>query len=124
MNSKQNIYSKTQAISAIFMILALLWLTVSTPFVFTSQQILSGQVSTDFDAPANSQEEDTANPFGSTTEEKTPGSISFSEEYLHDQHLTDHYFLSISHFHKCDNAGTYVAYHGELHVPPPNFTVI
>ena len=36
-------------------------------------------------------EEEAANPFGNTTEEKAPTSgSSFSEEYLHDHHIADH----------------------------------
>ena len=61
-----------------------------------------------------------ANPFGNTTEEKAPVSNSFSEEYLHDHHSTDCFFSIVLQYHKCENADTYHAYHGELLVPPPN----
>lgn len=121
MSSKHNIYSRFQAVSAIFMMLALLWLTVSTPFVFNSQQVLTEQLSGDYDAPCNSPEEDSTNPFGNTTEEKNPNSgSSFSEEYLHDNAL-NHNSVSVNlSYHKCYDTDTYVAFHGELLVPPPN----
>lgn len=66
-------------------------------------------------------EEEPTNPFGNTTEEKAPGgSSSLSEEYLHDHHHTDRVALLISVDHSLQNAGTYIAFHGELLVPPPN----
>lgn len=104
------------------MMVALLWLTVSTPFVFASQQELAKQdkIAADSQSPLSVNEEESSNPFSNTTEEKNPSSTSFSEEYLHDQHITDHFFLIATQYHNCGNAGTYIAYHGELLVPPPN----
>ncbi len=103
------------------MILALLWLTVSAPFVYASQQELAKQDQTSkTNFPVSGNEEE-ANPFGSNSEEKAPNSSnSFSEEYLHDHHKSEHFFLIASQYQKCENAGTYVAFHGELLVPPPN----
>ncbi len=74
----------------------------------------------DTGSPSTDNEEETANPFGNTTEEKAPSSTSFSEEYLHDHHTTDYFFSTVLQYHKCENAGTYIAFHGELLVPPPN----
>lgn len=118
-NLTYNIYQKA---SAAFMILTLLWLTISTPFVIAGQQELAKmEKMTDSQSCAPEASQETDNPLGSTNEEKTPGaSISFSEEYLHEHH-DNHYFISIvSPYNKCDNADTYHAYHGELLVPPPN----
>ena len=70
--------------------------------------------------PPNCPEEDATNPFGNTTEEKAPSTSSISEEYLHDHHATDHFFDVFSQYYKRENAGTYIAFHGELLVPPPN----
>lgn len=77
-------------------------------------------------APSNStlngNEEETSNPFGNNTEEKAPNSgNSFSEEYLHIQHINHPYFSKTSQYHKFENADIYIAFHGELLVPPPNF---
>jgi hypothetical protein len=105
------------------MILALIWLTVSPPFVFAHQQELGKQNKITCDSfPLDSnEEENSTNPFGNTTEEKNPSSsTSFSEEYLHQHHIEEHFFSIASQYHKCENAGTYIAFHGELLVPPPN----
>lgn len=113
-------YKIIQQVSSIFMVLALLWLTVSAPFVFSSLQKLAKQDKMS-QSPFGGSEEETANPFGNTTEEKAPtGSASFSEEYLHDHHIAGHFFSIDLQFHKCENADTYHAFHGELLVPPPN----
>lgn len=123
MKRNQKPYSAFQAASAMFMILALLWLTVSAPFVFASQQQLAKQSNASSSATPldSSNEEEVANPFGNSTEEKTPGnSSSFSEEYLHDHHMEEYFFSVTAQYHKCENDGTYLAYHGDLDVPPPD----
>lgn len=122
MNKKKKTYDIYQKGSAVFMILTLLWLTISTPFVIAGQQELAKmEKMSDLNAGTTGAEEETNNPLGNTNEEKTPGaSSSFSEEYLHEHH-DNHYFITIrSLYNKCDNADTYHAYHGELLVPPPN----
>ena len=103
------------------MILALMWLTISAPFVYESQQQMAKYSKSSSAPMALDMTEDETNPFGNNTEEKAPGSInSFSEEYLHDHHNAD-YLLSIAlQYHKNDEAGLYIAFHGELLVPPPN----
>ncbi|GAB3427773.1 hypothetical protein GCM10027516_33150 [Niabella aquatica] len=62
------------------------------------------------------------NPYSNTTEEKVPSnSLGISEEYVHDTHYDLHvspYQLSIAYIHA--HEATYVAYHSELHCPPPN----
>ena len=113
--------------SAIFMSLALLWLTVSTPFVYASQQELAAKHSFEHsescfadNAHADNGEEE-ANPFSPSTEEKNPtNGNSFSEEFLHHHHIDEHFFSLASRSHKSENADIYVAFHGELLVPPPN----
>ena len=115
-------YNFFNRISAIMMIVALSWLTISAPFVFEQQEKMAKENSSSFvNFPIAGNEEEAANPFSGSTEEKAPKTLNtFSEEYLHD-HNQSEYFLSIaSKFHKGEDAATYVAYHGELHVPPPN----
>ena len=116
-------YNLGHAVSATFMILALLWLTVSVAFVFPTQQQLANQgncVNAEL-AGAESSEDDTGNPFGNTNEEKASGNnTSFSEEYLHNHHSADHFITIVSRIHNSRNCGTYNAFHGEVHVPPPN----
>ncbi len=106
------------------MILTLLWLTVSTPFVIAAQQELAKiENKADSKSCLPCPEEETDNPLGNTTEEKAPNSSSgFAEEYLHEHHDTHYFSTIISGYHKLENADTYHAYHGELLVPPPNFS--
>ena len=119
----QKPYNFFQLSSAVFMILALLWLTVSTPFVFANAQKQAAQnitINTQ-PSPIDANEEDCTNPFGNTTEEKNPNSgNSLSEEYLHHQHIHDHFFYTNSQNYKYEDADTYTAFHGEVQVPPPN----
>lgn len=113
-----NILSKA---SAVFMIFALLWLTISLPFVLAGNQKLCEQDNTQKaqSAPVASEEE-TTNPLNNTTEEKAPSSSLVSEEYLHDNHTAEYFFSIASQSHKCENSNIYNAFHGEVHVPPPN----
>lgn len=121
MKGNKKKYSLLQQLSATFMILALLWLTISAPFVIAAQQEISRHdKAANIISPLAGNEEEAANPFGNTTEEKAPSSTTFSEEFLHDHHKADYFFSVISQYHKCEDADIYVAYHGELLVPPPN----
>jgi hypothetical protein len=121
MKKYQRIYNPYHLLSAVFMICALVWLTISAPFVYASMQEHAKQDKIEnMGSPVSGNEEETANPFGNTTEEKAPGNSSLSEEYLHDHHSTDCFFSIALQYHKCENADTYHAFHGELLVPPPN----
>ena len=122
MKRTKKTYSVFQLTSAIVMIIALLWLTVSTPFVYAAQQDLAKHSKVmDSDNSSPCEEEETSSSLGNTTEEKKPsGGNSLSEEYLHHHHYDDNFFTIVSQKHKCENADVYVAYHGELLVPPPN----
>ncbi|MBK7559309.1 MAG: hypothetical protein IPI54_14130 [Chitinophagaceae bacterium] len=121
MNKSRKIYSVSQLISAVIMIMALMWLTVSTPFVYACQQELAKQQKMEkAGSPVAGSEEETNKIPNNNTEEKTPGNTSLSEEYLHNNHKGDYSFAISLQYQKCDNSGTYIAYHGELLVPPPN----
>ncbi len=114
-------YTNVQIASAIVLILALLWLTVSLPFVYAAQQqLVQLDKMAKAESPVDENDEGATNPFGNSTEEKAPGSISFSEEYLHDHPKSNHFFSSTLQYHCGKDAGTYIAFHGELLVPPPN----
>jgi hypothetical protein len=121
MKKTKSIYSLSQAVSSVFMILTLLWLTVSTPFVYASQQEAHSEQCDSDGLPIGGNEEEGGKPLTNTTEEKKPGnSNSFSEEYLHDHHVEEYPLSIASQYAKCENESDYVAYHGELLVPPPN----
>jgi hypothetical protein len=115
MKENRKKYNLFKFSSAIFMMMALLWLTVSIPFVYASQQKTA-----EHSKQANAGNEEESNPFSNTTEEKTPSNASVSEEYLHDHPSSDCFFLTISQAYNCEDDGTYIAFHGELLVPPPN----
>ena len=120
MKRKLKKYKANKVFPVIFMMMALLWLTVRTPFVYDGQKQIAKQQIEKSGSPLSENDEESSNPFGNSTEEKTPSSSTFSEEYLHDHHVTDHFFISRSQYHKCDDAEAYISYHGELLVPPPN----
>ena len=105
------------------MIVALVWLTISAPFVFENQkQFAKDSKTTSTQSPLAGNEEENGNPLGNNnTEEKAPKSLNtFSEEYLHDHYRSAHLFSLALQYHKHENAGIYIAYHGEPLVPPPN----
>jgi hypothetical protein len=104
------------------MMLALLWLTVSAPFIYASQQqLIKAGIIAGGDNPFTAAEEETSKSVDTSTEEKTP-SNPFAEEYLHHHHTEEFFSSSISRYHKLENAGAYIAFHGELLVPPPDFS--
>jgi hypothetical protein len=114
-----NIYHKA---ASIFLMLTLLWLTVSTPFILSTQQELAKQQkSVSVENPVTDNDDDGANSSNNNVEEKVPNTgNSLSEEYLHEHHITAQFDALIKQNHELKNSAVYVAYHGELHVPPPN----
>lgn len=97
--------------------LTLLWLTVSTPFIITTQQQEGKTVSANF--PVTDSEDDAGDSTSNNVDEKAPNT-NLSEEFLHEHQGAHFWFLIISQLHKSENAGIYIAFHGELHAPPPN----
>lgn len=119
-NKRKTYYSQFHKFTALFLMVALVWLTISTPFVFNAQKAMAEHQHLKADQSPVTENEEESNPFGNTTEEKAPSSNVLSEEFLHDCNLSHYVGLVAASFHKCENAGIYVAFHGELHVPPPN----
>jgi hypothetical protein len=120
MAKKHNNYSVYHKVSSILMMLALLWLTVSIPYVFNAQKKLLGS-ETHQSVPVNTQqEEEASNPFANTTEEKTPGSSNTLSEFLHEIELLKQPSENLTRFYKYHRYSLYIAFHGELLVPPPN----
>lgn len=120
MRNRIHTYIFGSKISSVLMIIALLWLTVSTPFVFKSQQQADRYeklIGKNQNVPLD---EDDQNPYGNTTEEKAPNGISIQEEFLHENHTSEYFLLLASQHPQLENPGIYIAFHGELHVPPPN----
>lgn len=103
-------------LSAFIMIMALAWLTVSTPFVFMQQQKMMQEKTAAVNEPAA---EEIPNPFANTTEEKKETGANILSEYLHEQHNHSEYTDGLLKHNKCHTAEVYVAFHGELLSPPP-----
>lgn len=105
-------------ISCIFMMLALAWLTISLPIVYSAQQTTEQKQAA---ADGSQAEEESGNPFANTNEEKTSGnSSSFSEEYIHDSHHSEHYITDLSIEYSIEHFHTYIAFYGDLESPPPD----
>lgn len=117
-------YQLGKKCTSMLMLVTLLWLTVSAPFVYASQsKLLKQQTLISQSLPDDDgEEEQNCEPLGSnTTEEKTSNGLNtLSEEYLHQDselfHLAE---LSLDHT-RYHTVSEYVAFHGELLCPPPN----
>jgi hypothetical protein len=121
MKKNRQTYLFSQKASAVFLMLALFWLTISTPFVCEFQQEMAKLKMEKQQTTPAAGDEETANPLGNSTEEKTvTNGSNFSEEYMHDHSAVHYIFIEIARFHKLINSETYIAFHGELLVPPPN----
>lgn len=108
-----------QLVSAVIMLISLLWLTVNTPFAtVVGNGLCMQEQSSNNHIPSNGTEDN--NPLGNTTEEKVPTCKNFSEEYLNHHHAIGPFISEEYEYHKLKNADTYTAFHGELLVPPPN----
>lgn len=94
-NRKQKYYSKLHIASSLFMILSLVWLTVSIPYVNASQQVKKET------EKKSSRCSDTNNPFSNTTEEKNESSVNTLSEYLHDRQQEEPLTLIIPKYYKC-----------------------
>ena len=101
--------------SAIFMLFALAWLTVSTPFVYEDQQVKKELAKQQASIP----DEETANPLSNSNEEKTESGVIALSEYLHEIHIPDHPCILIDKYYKCHPSDLYFAFHPELISPPP-----
>ena len=106
-------YPLKHRLYSVLMILSLLWLTVSLPFVFAAQSAR---------AAAEQQhiaDEECSNSFANTTEEKTSNNSNTLSEYLHD--LPSCYSgdsVSVV-YEKCHPSDLYFAFHPDLFSPPP-----
>ena len=99
--------------------LALAWLTISLPIVYSAQKISDEKRAEQTGKTQTDEEAD--NSLVNTTEEKTAGnSSSLSEEYLHDAHHTEHFVTELSIEYRLEHFSTYIAFYGDLESPPPD----
>ena len=95
--------------------LTLGWLTVSLPFVTDSKETLRS-----YGTESKQHHQQTEDPFANSTEEKTPTNVSVSEEYLHEQHIPEHYPDELSREYMTEQASLYISFYGKLISPPPD----
>ena len=88
------------------MIVALMWLTISLPFVYGAQLELKclSEFSTN------------------TTEEKTESGVNTLSEYLHEAHALVHPESMFRIFYKCHSNDEFIAFHPEYISPPPDLS--
>lgn len=121
-NLEKNVskYNTLQRVSSLLMIVSLVWLTVSIPFVYNAQQQLT-KIKTEQGTKGTSPQDQNTNPFANTTEEKPVSNISITEEYLHHHDRTGTITEINPRLFFLRDESTYTAFHGELLTPPPNF---
>jgi hypothetical protein len=103
--------SLRQVASSLFMITTLLWLTVSTPFVY------SHQLQKELQQQPNGYEG--SNPLANTTEEKSETGNNVLSEYRHDIHSVERHFIVLSTLYKCHSLDSHLEYYPEVQSPPP-----
>lgn len=105
--------------AAVFLMATLAWLTVSTPYIMSVQQQKQSANHNSISWNCNDCEDDCNDSSSNNVDEKAP-STNLSEEFLHEHHANHAYAVLIDYNHGHENCGIYIAYHGELHAPPPN----
>ena len=94
------------------MVLTLLWLTVSTPFVYEAQKTLR-------ETQKQTKQNYNTNPFSNTTEEKNESSVNTLSEYLHDHAPLETDFVTLVRMYKNYPSIIFPEHHPELLSPPP-----
>lgn len=112
MKRSQTISTVKRVCSSLFMITALLWLTVSAPFVYQAQKIQQ-------EIQKQSQQTEDNNPFSNTTEEKNESSVNTLSEYLHEPPALENNFIVLTRLYKLYSSKIYFEHHPELLSPPP-----
>ena len=119
MQRPYNPYNFFEKAAAVFLIVTLMWLTVSTPFIMSMQQN-AGTDDISVSWPCSDADEDNADGSGNNAEEKAASGSNLSEEFLHEHDFANNYFTISTLNHRQENTDVYIAFHGELHAPPPN----
>ena len=114
MKKEKIIFSTLKMASSLLMMVALLWLTVSTPFVYAADNSEKKEIN-----KQGGQSQEETNPFSSTTEEKNESSVNSLSEYLHNDHCIEINFLSLVKFYNSHCCRFYLDHHPQLLSPPP-----
>ena len=99
--------------SALLMLAALLWLTISTPFVYAGRQAAAKHLQKDKAAQQDA-------PLQGAAEERAESGINTLSEYLHEQQQPCPYGQPLLAHEKWHIAHPYISFHPEFHCPPPN----
>jgi hypothetical protein len=99
--------------SALLMMFALFWLSVSLPFVYAAQQQTEKNTLL---KKTNTEKEDVS--YTTFNEEESESSNTLLE-YITGPLYIEHSFTSVVKFFKCHSADTYFAFHPEFVSPPP-----
>ena len=115
MQGGKPLYTRLHKLSSLLMVITLAWLTICLPYVSESQQDAEIQI----EASTDDGGDDGNNPLSNTNEEKTESGTSLLAEYLQENELAEHNFITLSSFYKCHPSDLYLAYHPDLIIPPP-----
>ncbi len=112
MPGQKNISSFREILSSLFMIFTLVWLTVSLPYVYESQQASQ-------ELTADTETEISSNSLGNTTEERTESGGNSLSEYIHDAHIISNYLYPGQIKYEVHPDAFYAAFHPEMDLLPP-----
>jgi len=119
MRTGKQTYDLSHVLAAVLMIITLLWLTISAPYVAAAEEQRDGYILAN-NVEDNLPDTEDSSPFGNTTEEKTESGSNTLSEYLHHIDELSH-LASLSQGYNCSHSfAVYVAFHGELLCPPPD----
>lgn len=116
MGKGKSIFGTRHFISAVFMMLALAWLTVCLPYVNEWQ---ATKTAVEKSAGNKGAKSDNSNPLSNTNEERSETGTSFLSEYLHETPVLEQHFILLTSFFKAHPSDIYIAYHPDLIIPPP-----
>lgn len=120
MKGQRSAYSTAHKIGSLLLMMALLWLSVSTPFVYRFQQQQKAVKASLALEKGSSTEEDSGNPLSNTNEEKTESGVAMPQEYLHEPIHIHHPFGFVNLQYHSYAQDDFVAYHPEFITPPPD----
>jgi hypothetical protein len=116
MRQKTPSFTIAHKIGSLLLMLALLWLSVSTPYVYRFQQ----KVKAEKQAQTNAPDEDSEGSLNNNiNEEKSESGPNTLQEYLHEPlHLEHPSLAQVNEYGHFEQKAS-IAYHPELISPPP-----
>jgi hypothetical protein len=115
MQGAKNISFLKCVLPSLLMLFALVWLSVSTPFVYAAQQAQQASKK-----HHNKNTSSNASQTNTVDEDEVVNSVANISEYLHSNDFAIKHFTPVPVKHtKCHPSDLYFAYHPELISPPP-----